>query len=400
MRFRSAPATGTSTGVFSAPASGGRPRRPPRPPLPATLVVGGRPPRRHRPRLRRVRHAQAGRRRLRRCTSTRQAARGLAERLATPASPSAPVEERPYRRSPYAPFMTSHAAAGGRPQAALLQRRGRCRSPSGCTRTATSPTCAPTRSRCRRRRSPPPGSRPRSSTARSTCRTQPRSYSRKVKNAQEAHEAIRPAGDTFRTPGAGRGPAQQRRVPALRADLAAHGRQPDGRRHRHERDDPARARRSSGGEDAVFSASGKVITFPGFLRAYVEGSDDPDAELEDRERRLPPVARGRPARRPRARPARAQHLAAGPLHRGEPGQDAGGARHRPAQHLRQHPVDHPGPRLRVEEGLGARCRPGSRSPSSACSRTTSAGSSTTASPAASRTTSTRSPAATAPAPTG
>ncbi|MCU1587687.1 MAG: topA [Frankiales bacterium] len=44
------------------------------------------------------------------------------------------------------------------------------------------------------------------------------------------------------------------------------------------------------GTDAEFAASGKVITFPGFLRAYVEGSDDPDAELESTERRLPNVA--------------------------------------------------------------------------------------------------------------
>src|SRR5437870_2856993 len=49
---------------------------------------------------------------------------------------------------------------------------------------------------------------------------------------------------------------------------------------------------SSAGEDAEFAASGKIIDFPGFLRAYVEGSDDPDAELEDQEVRLPPVTEG------------------------------------------------------------------------------------------------------------
>ena len=46
--------------------------------------------------------------------------------------------------------------------------------------------------------------------------------------------------------------------------------------------------RSSAGEDAEFATSGKTITFPGFLRAYVEGSDDPDAELEDRRSACPP----------------------------------------------------------------------------------------------------------------
>ena len=113
----------------------------------------------------------------------------------------------------------------------------------------------------------------------------PRRYDSKVKNAQEAHEAIRPSGDRFRTP------AQtgltgdefrlyeliwQRTVASQMADATGTS---------------ATIRMgatSSAGEDAVFSASGKVITFPGFLRAYVEGSDDPDAELEDRERRLPP----------------------------------------------------------------------------------------------------------------
>jgi DNA topoisomerase-1 len=46
------------------------------------------------------------------------------------------------------------------------------------------------------------------------------------------------------------------------------------------------------GERATFAASGKVITFPGFMRAYVEGADDPDAELEDREVRLPHLDQG------------------------------------------------------------------------------------------------------------
>jgi DNA topoisomerase-1 len=51
-------------------------------------------------------------------------------------------------------------------------------------------------------------------------------------------------------------------------------------------------RSTADGTDAEFSATGKVITFPGFLRAYVEGTDDPDAELENTERRLPRVAVG------------------------------------------------------------------------------------------------------------
>jgi DNA topoisomerase-1 len=45
-------------------------------------------------------------------------------------------------------------------------------------------------------------------------------------------------------------------------------------------------------EEAEFAASGQVITFPGFLRAYVEGSDDPEADLAEREVQLPPLAEG------------------------------------------------------------------------------------------------------------
>ena len=61
----------------------------------------------------------------------------------------------------------------------------------------------------------------------------PRQYTRKVKNAQEAHEAIRPAGRDVPHPGPGRGRAGLRRVPAVRADLAAHDRLADGRRAGH-----------------------------------------------------------------------------------------------------------------------------------------------------------------------
>ena len=51
---------------------------------------------------------------------------------------------------------------------------------------------------------------------------------------------------------------------------------------------------STAGERAEFGATGKVIGFYGFLKAYVEGADDPDADLDDRERRLPPLAENDP----------------------------------------------------------------------------------------------------------
>jgi len=119
---------------------------------------------------------------------------------------------------------------------------------------------------------------------------QPRRYERKVKNAQEAHEAIRPAGDRFRTPRDVRGELGgdefrlyeliwQRTVASQMAD--ATGQSVSVRV----------AGTSSTGEDAEFGASGKVITFPGFLRAYVEESDD-DSDREDKERRLPLLSEG------------------------------------------------------------------------------------------------------------
>ena len=125
----------------------------------------------------------------------------------------------------------------------------------------------------------------------------PRHYNKKVKNAQEAHEAIRPAGESFRTPDeAARSLSGdelrlydliwKRTVASQMADATGTS---------------AQVRLTGtatvdGGPRAVeFGASGTVIEFPGFQRAYVEGEDDPEAELADREVRLPPMAEGDPA---------------------------------------------------------------------------------------------------------
>lgn len=119
----------------------------------------------------------------------------------------------------------------------------------------------------------------------------PRTYSGKqAKGAQEAHEAIRPAGD-FLTPeqvGAdvGRDEAAlydliwKRTVASQMAD--ANGVTVS-----------VRIRAETGsGQQVLFGASGRTITFPGFLRAYVQGSDDPESELDDREKILPPLEEG------------------------------------------------------------------------------------------------------------
>jgi DNA topoisomerase-1 len=118
-----------------------------------------------------------------------------------------------------------------------------------------------------------------------------RTYQRKVKNAQEAHEAIRPAGDDMRTAEQVRAELDtdevrlyeliwMRTIACQMADA------------RGQKVALRMAATSSSGEAAVFSASGRTIEFPGFLRAYVEGADDPDAELEDRESPVPPVNEG------------------------------------------------------------------------------------------------------------
>lgn len=118
----------------------------------------------------------------------------------------------------------------------------------------------------------------------------PRLYKNKVKNAQEAHEAIRPAGDHFLHPDEVSkkvGPDEskiyeliwKRTVASQMEDARGEG------VHVH-----LLAR--SGDTEAEFQVRGNTIVFPGFLRAYVEGSDDPSAELENRERPLPPLEEG------------------------------------------------------------------------------------------------------------
>jgi len=113
-----------------------------------------------------------------------------------------------------------------------------------------------------------------------------RIYKTKVRNAQEAHEAIRPAGDKFVSP------EEVKRKVGMEAfrlyeliwmrTLACQMKDAVGKRIAIQ----------VSVDNAVFRASGKTIEFPGFLRAYVEGSDDPEAELADREKILPAVKEG------------------------------------------------------------------------------------------------------------
>jgi len=112
----------------------------------------------------------------------------------------------------------------------------------------------------------------------------PRQFSTKARNAQEAHEAIRPSGDSFRTP---------KDTGLDGKDLALY----ELIWKRTVASQMADARLTMVGVglevgDASFRASGKRIDFPGFFRAYVEGSDDPDAALEGQEVLLPALAVG------------------------------------------------------------------------------------------------------------
>jgi DNA topoisomerase-1 len=131
-----------------------------------------------------------------------------------------------------------------------------------------------------------------------------RTYQKKVKNAQEAHEAIRPAGDQMM-------PLDEIAA-TLDADAEIKVSKTDAKRLYElvwmrtvaSQMADARVQRVSARLEATatgdqvapttvaFNATGRTIEFPGYLRAYVEGADDPDAELEDREAILPALEEG------------------------------------------------------------------------------------------------------------
>src|SRR3954471_7762774 len=113
----------------------------------------------------------------------------------------------------------------------------------------------------------------------------PRRYATKVKNAQEAHEAIRPS-DFGGTPASLEGVLDRNdlRVYELIWKRTMASQMVDARVLRTSIEITSKG---AAGEEVAFSASGKVIEFPGFRRAYVEGSDDPAAELGEQDTALP-----------------------------------------------------------------------------------------------------------------
>lgn len=122
----------------------------------------------------------------------------------------------------------------------------------------------------------------------------PRTYAGKVKNAQEAHEAIRPAGDSFRTPAQTGLTGDQFRLYELiwMRTVASQMKDAVGNTVTIRLGGTALSPSGGPGEDVVFSASGRTITFHGFLKAYVEGTDDSTAAKDDAETRLPNVVQG------------------------------------------------------------------------------------------------------------
>ncbi|MDX6267128.1 MAG: topoisomerase [Frankiales bacterium] len=219
-------------------------------------------------------------------------ARSLAERLEAAPFEVRSVDEKPYTRRPYAPFMTStlQQEAGRKLRMSsrqVMQTAQRLYENGYITYMRTDSTnlsetaIAAARAQARDLYGP------------EYVPDQPRTCAKKVKNAQEAHEAIRPSGDVFRTPGEVRSQLTgdewrlyeliwQRTVASQMADA---------------RGTTASVRlgaRTADGTDAEFAASGRTITFKGFLAAYVEEVDDQDAEAqkEDTEKRLPRVTVG------------------------------------------------------------------------------------------------------------
>ncbi|MGW7262764.1 type I DNA topoisomerase [Streptomyces sp. NPDC054842] len=215
-------------------------------------------------------------------------ARALAAALQDTAFAVRSVESKPYRRSPYAPFRTTTLQQEasrklGFGAKATMQVAQKLYENGFITYMRTDSTTL-------------------SDTAVTAARAQvtqlygadylpaqPRTYAGKVKNAQEAHEAIRPSGDRFRTPAETGLTGDQFRLYELiwKRTVASQMKDAVGNSVTVKI-----AGRASDGRDAEFSASGKTITFHGFLKAYVEGADDPNAELDDRERRLPQVGEG------------------------------------------------------------------------------------------------------------
>ncbi|MEI8104213.1 MAG: type I DNA topoisomerase [Actinomycetes bacterium] len=220
---------------------------------------------------------------------TEDEARSLAAGLAGCDFTVRSVERKPYKRSPAAPFMTStlqqeagrklrFAAQHTMRVAQRLYENGYITYMRTDSTTLSETAIAAARDQAREL------------YGADAVPEKPRQYNRKVKNAQEAHEAIRPAGDRFRTPDQVRGELAgeefalydlvwKRTVASQMADATG------------ETVSVRIGARATDGRDAEFGTAGTVITHRGFLHAYEESRDEAVAD-DEAERRLPPLTEG------------------------------------------------------------------------------------------------------------
>jgi DNA topoisomerase I len=218
-----------------------------------------------------------------------EGARSLAAGLADADFAVRAVERKPYRRRPAAPFMTStlqqEASRKLRFSSQTTMRVAQRLYENGyITYMRTdSTTLAESAVKAAREQA-------RSLFGAESVPADPRRYDRKVKNAQEAHEAIRPAGDSFRTPDqvARELEGQELALYDLvwRRTIASQMADATG-----ETVSIRLGAKAADGVDAEFATSGTVITFRGFLAAYEEGRDEAVSE-DEADRRLPPLETG------------------------------------------------------------------------------------------------------------
>ncbi|GAA3096309.1 type I DNA topoisomerase [Streptosporangium carneum] len=217
-----------------------------------------------------------------------QAARALAGRLAGTAYRVASVERKPYTRKPYAPFRTTtlqqeasrklgFSAKSTMQVAQRLYENGYITYMRTDSITLSETAVAAARSQAIKL------------YGAAYVPDKPRAYASKVKNAQEAHEAIRPSGEEFRTPGETGLTGDMFRLYELIWQRTVSSQMKDAV---GESISVKVAGVSSSGEQVEFSATGRTITFHGFLKAYVEGADDPSTDRDDSEKRLPNLAEG------------------------------------------------------------------------------------------------------------
>ncbi|MCT1428161.1 type I DNA topoisomerase [Corynebacterium sp. p3-SID1241] len=201
------------------------------------------------------------------------------------------VEHKPYTRKPYAPFMTStlQQEAGRRlhfTSERTMRIAQRLYENGHITYMRTDSTSLSKQGLAAARNSAT------SIYGAEYVSDSPRVYDRKVKNSQEAHEAIRPAGESFATPGqlSGQLDAEEFKLYDLIWKRTVASQMADAKGTSMKVTVAGNATTDNGSYDVEFSATGRTITFPGFLKAY--GADDAKGDKKGGTR-LPHLEEGR-----------------------------------------------------------------------------------------------------------